>query len=413
MRGGGSARPRSRAEHLQREDTIRSLVAGAQERMHHTANREKMKQLMQSIANEKDEVPIEQVMLTAELASVPITAAQRELFFKTPYANRFTSTWDTTSPRNMYGLECPPRSVKWRQFNEALAHARSQQPEHVNAAIQHYADKEAHAIAEAKRRDEEAAELAKQRAIAANAPPEKMRGISDDQLRMIHKVVKQRLSTQFADIRTAFRTFDKDHSGDISAAECTEALMSLNVGVPRKWIDHLVNVADYDRDGEINYQEFARILTCDDITAIKKEGAEEEGLVVKKTEYYKPGISFKEMREAQARIRDMLAERGGLTKMFRVIDEDKSGWCSRKEVRQLILNLNLESVIRPAIIEEMIDLMDVDKDDHIEFKEMARVVTADDIFNMQELVVHKKEAPKKKLTKRERIKEQKRNMGLA
>ena len=39
-------------------------------------------------------------------------------------------------------------------------------------------------------------------------------------------------------------------------------------------IDHLVNVADYDRDGEINYQEFARILTCDDITKIKREGAE-------------------------------------------------------------------------------------------------------------------------------------------
>ena len=51
-----------------------------------------------------------------------------------------------------------------------------------------------------------------------------------------------RLSTQFADIRSAFRMFDKDHSGNISAEECTDALLSLNVGVPRKWIDHLVHL---------------------------------------------------------------------------------------------------------------------------------------------------------------------------
>ena len=61
-------------------------------------------------------------------------------------------------------------------------------------------------------------------------------GVSDDQLRMIHKMVKQRLSTQFAEIRTAFREFDKDKSGSISPEECTDALMSLNVGVPRKFV---------------------------------------------------------------------------------------------------------------------------------------------------------------------------------
>ena len=31
-----------------------------------------------------------------------------------------------------------------------------------------------------------------------------------------------------------------------------------------------MNVADYDRDGEIGYAEFARILTVDDITQYKK-----------------------------------------------------------------------------------------------------------------------------------------------
>ena len=190
----------------------------------------------------------------------------------------------------------------------------------------------------------------------------------------------------FAEIRTAFRTFDKDGSGCISPEECTDALMSMNVGVPRKWVEHLVNIADYDRDGEINYAEFAKILTVDDITTMKREGIEEEGLVQKpKDEFYKPGITYREMREAQQRIRSMLNDRGGLTKMFRAIDVDKSGSLSRKEVRMLILNLNLESIVRPQIVEELITLMDIDGDDSILYKEFARVCTSDDVFDMAEI----------------------------
>lgn len=60
--------------------------------------------------------------------------------------------------------------------------------------------------------------------------------------------------------------------------ECVDALIRLNVGVPKKFIEHLVNVADSDRDGEINHAEFSRILTCDDITKFKAEGSD-QGIV--------------------------------------------------------------------------------------------------------------------------------------
>lgn len=370
-------------------------MAQAQQRLQHSHQQDKMKRIMQSISNKNEEVPISDLLLTAELARVPLTADQKQLYFTTPYANRYASTWDTGSPRSSYGLECAPKSVKWRAFNDALKHAKLQTDRGVGSALQMYADKEAFAISEAKRRDEEAAALAKARMESSGkGVAAAHKGISDEQLRMVHKVVKARLSTQFAEIRTAFRTFDKDHSGCISAEECTDALMSLNVGVPRKWIDHLVNIADYDRDGEINYAEFARILTCDDIAAIKKEGAEEEGLVKSKVKYYKPGIKESEMRAAQAKVRDMLFERGGLTKMFRAIDEDKSGACSRQEVRQLIQNLNLETLVRPVVLEELINLMDVDGDDSIVYKEFARVVTSEDVFDMDKLVEVAVEKPK-------------------
>ena len=98
--------------------------------------------------------------------------------------------------------------------------------------------------------------------------------------------------------------------------------------------------------------------------------------------------------------------------MFRAIDEDKSNKLSRKEVRQLIINLNLENVIKPKIIEELINLMDVDGDNEIELKELARVITADDIFEMAELAkVPEKKAVK--LTKKQRRMLQKRSAGFA
>jgi len=374
-----------RSAQMRYNKELQSLAADAQQRIAINQQRDKMRRLMQSIANGKEEVPVADLLLAAELANVSMTEEQKKLYFTTPYANKFASTWEPNTPRTDYGLECSPRAVKWRQFDAALKHARLQNHGDVASALEYYANKEAQALADEKRRDEEAKALAQARAQASNTNVKPTGGISDDQLKMVHKIVKQRLATQYSEIRTAFRAFDKDHSGNISAKECTEALLALNVGVPRKWIDHLVNIADYDRDGEINYKEFARILTSEDITKIKKEGAEEEGLVdSERKDWYNEenGITKKDIFNAQSKIRDMLMERGGLTKMFRNVDEDKSGWCSRAEMRRLVMNLNLETVIRPKVIEEIINMMDVDKDDHINFKEYARVITAENILDL-------------------------------
>ena len=362
---------------------------------------DKMKRLMQAAANQKEEVAVDTLQLCAQLANVPISDLQKELYFNTPYANKYAATWNVHSQRNDYGLECQPASIKWRAFDATLCTPKLSKSANVERALKFYADKEKFAIAEQKRKDEEAAALAKARAEALGRPVEASRGVSDDQLRMIHNTVKAKLANQFQDIRSAFRNFDKDSSGCISADECCDALMSLNIGVPRKWVEHLVNVIDYDRDGEINYAEFARLLTADDIVGIKKEGAEDEGLVVKQKDYYKPGMLKSELRSAQQKIHDMLTQRGGLTKMFRAIDEDKSGSLSRQEVRQLVMGLNLENIVRPAVVEELIKLMDVDGDDSITYKEFVRVCTSEDVFNMAELTQmpkqeEKKPPPKKK-----------------
>ena len=82
-------------------------------------------------------------MEAAKLAGVPLHQEHQTLLFQTPYANRYASTWDQESPRSAYGLECSPRSVKWRAFEAALQHGRMI-PQSVEAQLQKYAATDAH-----------------------------------------------------------------------------------------------------------------------------------------------------------------------------------------------------------------------------------------------------------------------------
>ena len=104
-----------------------------------------------------------------------------------------------------------------------------------------------------------------------------------------------------------FRMLDEDSSGNITPEECVEGMLKLNLGIPRAYLEHLVNVIDSDRDGEINYAEFAKLITCDDIVKIKVDGAEEEGLIQKAIDrnYYKDtGILKSEITAARVSARE-------------------------------------------------------------------------------------------------------------
>ena len=89
------------------------------------------------------QLPVPELMEAAKLAGVPLHQEHQTLLFHTPYANRYASTWNQESPRSAYGLECSPRSVKWRAFEAALQHGRMM-PQSVEAQLQKYAASDAH-----------------------------------------------------------------------------------------------------------------------------------------------------------------------------------------------------------------------------------------------------------------------------
>ncbi|XP_060078336.1 neo-calmodulin-like [Ylistrum balloti] len=65
------------------------------------------------------------------------------------------------------------------------------------------------------------------------------------------------------EILNAFKTFDKDSNGLISAAEIRHALVNLEEKLTDEEVDALIREADPDGDGYIKYGEFAKILAND------------------------------------------------------------------------------------------------------------------------------------------------------
>lgn len=67
------------------------------------------------------------------------------------------------------------------------------------------------------------------------------------------------------EIREAFRVFDKDGNGFISAAELRHVMTNLGEKLTDEEVDEMIREADIDGDGQVNYEGNIKIhflLTC-------------------------------------------------------------------------------------------------------------------------------------------------------
>ncbi|KAF9435635.1 hypothetical protein BGZ76_005837 [Entomortierella beljakovae] len=62
------------------------------------------------------------------------------------------------------------------------------------------------------------------------------------------------------EIKEAFKVFDKDGNGYISAAELRHVLTNLGERLSDAEVDEMIHEADVDGDGQINYDEFVRMM---------------------------------------------------------------------------------------------------------------------------------------------------------
>ncbi|XP_008703622.1 calmodulin-like [Ursus americanus] len=63
------------------------------------------------------------------------------------------------------------------------------------------------------------------------------------------------------DMREVFRAFDLDGNGHISVDELKQAMATLGEKLSQEELDAMIQEADVDKDGQVNYEEFLRILS--------------------------------------------------------------------------------------------------------------------------------------------------------
>lgn len=64
------------------------------------------------------------------------------------------------------------------------------------------------------------------------------------------------------EIREAFRVFDKDGNGFISAAELRHVMTNLGEKLTDEEVDEMIREADIDGDGQVNYEGEYRTVLC-------------------------------------------------------------------------------------------------------------------------------------------------------
>ncbi|KAJ4819915.1 Calmodulin [Rhynchospora pubera] len=74
---------------------------------------------------------------------------------------------------------------------------------------------------------------------------------------MAHKL-KDKESEE--ELREAFRVFDKNQDGFISGAELRHVMTNLGEKLTNEEVQEMVREADTDGDGQINYDEFVRVM---------------------------------------------------------------------------------------------------------------------------------------------------------
>ncbi|XP_048609122.1 calmodulin-1-like [Brassica napus] len=79
-----------------------------------------------------------------------------------------------------------------------------------------------------------------------------------DFLNLMAKKMKDTDSKE--ELKEAFRVFDKDQNGFISAAELCHVMTNLGEKLTDEEVEEIVREADVDGDGQKNYEEFVKIM---------------------------------------------------------------------------------------------------------------------------------------------------------
>ncbi|XP_074656147.1 calmodulin-alpha-like [Tubulanus polymorphus] len=139
---------------------------------------------------------------------------------------------------------------------------------------------------------------------------------------------------QVEEIRRSFNLFDRDGDGNISVTELGTALRALGQNPTEAEIRAMVQQADKDGNGSIEFDEFLNLMS---------------------RKYMEVADEEREMREA-----------------FKVFDRDGNGYIDANELRTVMTQIGEK--LTDAEVEEMIREADRDGDGRVNYDEFTRTL---------------------------------------
>jgi len=207
-------------------------------------------------------------------------------------------------------------------------------------------------------------------------------GPSDEDVEYWFKIMQEKMTTRFSELRRAFRTLDEDASGALDRDEFKQVLVMFNLGIPDRVMNKLIDLADFDGDGSINYAEFARIFTSENVLKMKQTVQAVEGDAHGAKVRYemsqggskhldketgenvrlrRTGPGLEKLRKAHRTLRNIILTRyGSIKACFKEIDADGSGLIRRNELRKFLNTVSKS--IPDNVISGLISYVDSDGD---------------------------------------------------
>ena len=129
-----------------------------------------------------------------------------------------------------------------------------------------------------------------------------------------------------------FKRFDKNNDGKVTREECQEILQSIFGELPKKTILKMVNYADFNSDGTIDYHEFSDIMR--QRIQIKDSFLKEFQMIDKNGD---GKLSHLELKEVITKLGTAHKSDAEINQIIQNVDEDGDGYLDYNEFLKLIM----------------------------------------------------------------------------
>ncbi|XP_060063077.1 uncharacterized protein LOC132543579 [Ylistrum balloti] len=201
-------------------------------------------------------------------------------------------------------------------------------------------------------------------------------------LSMMSRRMKDRGSKE--DLQEAFRVFDLDGDGFITADELRHAMTSMGEKLTDEEVEEMIIDADADGDGRINYIECKAAfemfdkdgdgtVTTEELATVMQsmgQNPTENEVAEMISEVDKDGngsVDFEEFIGLMGKYMQGVDPETELRESFKVFDKDGNGFISAAELRHVMTNLGEK--LTDAEVDEMIKEADLDGDGQINYDE--------------------------------------------